>query len=59
MELTERITGRVTELTGEVELLREQLADTVHELERLVIAGQVITQLTAEHDAGPAAAWPA
>ena len=54
MELTERITGRVTELTGEVELLRKQLADAVHELERLVIAGQVITQLTAEDDAGPA-----
>ena len=35
MELAERITGRVAELTGEVE----------HELERLVIAGQVITQL--------------
>ena len=59
MELTERITGRVTELTGEVELLRKQLADAVHELERLVIAGQVITQLTAEDDAGPAAAGPA
>jgi hypothetical protein len=27
MELTERITGRVAELTGEVELLRKQLAD--------------------------------
>jgi hypothetical protein len=48
MELTERITGRVTELTGEVELLRKQLADAEHELERLVIAGQVITQLTAD-----------
>ena len=47
MELTERITGRVTELTGEVELLRKQLADAEHELERLVIAGQVITQLMA------------
>ena len=45
MELTERITGRVTELTGEVELLRKQLADAEHELERLVIAEQVITQL--------------
>jgi hypothetical protein len=50
MELTERITGRVTELTGEVELLRKQLAEAEHELERLVIAEQVITQLTA-HDA--------
>ena len=48
MELTERITGRVTELTGEVELLRKQLADAEHELERLVIAGQVITQLIAD-----------
>jgi hypothetical protein len=48
MELTERITGRVNELTGEVELLRKQLADAEHELERLVIAGQVITQLTAD-----------
>ena len=47
MELTERITGRVTELTGEVELLRKQLADAEHELERLGIAGQVITQLMA------------
>lgn len=47
MELTERITGRVAELTGEVELLRKQLADAERELERLVIAGQVITQLTA------------
>ena len=47
MELTERIAGRVTELSGEVELLRKQLADAEHELERLVIAGQVITQLTA------------
>ena len=53
MELAERITGRVTELTGEVELLRKQLADAEHELERLVIAGQVITQLTAD-DAPPA-----
>jgi hypothetical protein len=53
MELTERITGRVTELTGEVELLRKQLADAERELERLVIAGQVITQLTA--DDAPAA----
>jgi hypothetical protein len=48
MELTERITSRVTELTGEVELLRKQLADAEHELERLKIAGQVITQLTAD-----------
>lgn len=47
MELTERITSRVAELTGEAELLRKQLADAEHELERLVIAGQVITQLTA------------
>lgn len=60
MELTERITGRVTELTGEVELLRKQLADAEHELERLVIAGQVITQLTADDAAGgPGAAGPA
>ena len=47
MELTERITGRVTELTCEVELLRKQLADAEHELDRLVIARQVITELTA------------
>ena len=45
MELAERITGRVIELAGEVELLRKQLADAEHELERLVIAEQVITQL--------------
>jgi hypothetical protein len=48
MELAERITGRVAELTGEVELLRKQLADAEHELERLGIAGQVIAQLTAD-----------
>ena len=57
MELTERITSRVAELTGEVELLRKQLADAEHELERLVIAGQVITQLTAD-DAAPASRPP-
>jgi hypothetical protein len=58
MELTERITGRAAELTGEVELLRKQLADAEHELERLVIAGQVITQLMADDAAAgePAAA---
>jgi hypothetical protein len=56
MELADRITGRVTELSGEIELLRKQLADAEHELERLVIAGQVITQLTADDvaAAGPA-----
>jgi len=60
MELAERITGRVAELTGEVELLRKQLADAEHELERLVIAGQVITQLTAGDAAGgPGDAGPA
>ena len=48
MELTERISGRVTELAGEIEALRKQLADAEHELDRLVIAGQVITQLTIE-----------
>lgn len=61
MELTERITSRVTELAGEVELLRKQLADAEYELDRLVIAGQVITQLTADDAAasgGPAAAGP-
>jgi hypothetical protein len=47
MELAERIAGRVTELTGEIEVLRKQLADAERELDRLVIAGQVITQLTA------------
>jgi hypothetical protein len=57
MELAERITGRVAELAGEVELLRKQLADAEHELDRLVIAGQVITQLMAEGE--PAAAGPA
>jgi hypothetical protein len=42
MELTERIADRVDELTGEVELLRKQLADAERELERLVSrAGQV------------------
>jgi hypothetical protein len=52
MELAERIASRVTELAGEAELLRKQLADAEHELERLVIAGQVITQLTAGDAAG-------
>jgi hypothetical protein len=51
MELTERITGRVAELTGEIELLRKQLADAEHELDRLVIAGQVITQLMTDEQA--------
>jgi hypothetical protein len=58
----DRITGRRTELTGEVELLRKQLADAEHELERLVIAEQVITQLTADGTAGggePTGAGPA
>jgi hypothetical protein len=54
MELAERITGRVAELTGEVELLRKQLADAEHELERLVIAGQVITQLMTDDQAAVA-----
>jgi hypothetical protein len=48
MELAERITARAAELKGEVEVLSRQLADTGHELERLMIAGQVITQLTAD-----------
>jgi hypothetical protein len=42
MELTERITSRIAELTGEAGLLRKQLGDA----ER--VAGQVITQLTAD-----------
>ena len=60
MELAERIASRVTELAGEAELLRKQLADAEHELDRLVIAGQVITQLTVDDAAGaPAGAGPA
>jgi hypothetical protein len=63
MELAERITGRVTELSGEVEVLRKQLADAEHELDRLVIAGQVITQLMTDEQASaagePAGACPA
>jgi hypothetical protein len=51
MELAERIAGRAAGLAGEVEQLRKQLADAEHELERLVIAGQVITQLTAGEQA--------
>ena len=39
MELTERITGRVTELSDEVALARKQRADAEHEPDRLVIAG--------------------
>lgn len=48
MELTERITSRVSQLTGEIEVLRKQLHDAEHELDRLIIAGQVITQLMAD-----------
>jgi hypothetical protein len=59
MELTERITSRVTELTAEVEQLRKRLADAEHELDRLVIAGQVIIQLTADDQAAVAGAGPA
>jgi hypothetical protein len=63
MELAERITGRVAQLSGEVELLRKQLADAEHELNRLVIAGQVITQLMTDEQAAaagePAGASPA
>jgi hypothetical protein len=56
MELAERIASRAAELAGEVEQLRKQLAGAEHELERLGIAGQVITQLTADDTAaaGPA-----
>ena len=57
MELAERIASRAAELAGEVEQLRKQLADAEHPLDRLVIAGQVITQLMAEGE--PAAAGPA
>jgi hypothetical protein len=56
MELTERITSRTAELTSEVDLLRKQLADAERELDRLVIAGQVITQLIADDE--PAAGEP-
>jgi len=60
MELAERIAGRAAELACEVELLCKQLADAERELERLVIAGQVIAQLTAGDAAGePASAAPA
>jgi hypothetical protein len=54
MELTERITSRVSQLTGEIEVLRKQLSDAEHELDRLIIAGQVITQLTADEQAAVA-----
>jgi hypothetical protein len=62
MELAERIADRAAELAGEVEQLRKQLADAERELERLVIAGQVIAQLTAYGAAAaspPGAAGPA
>jgi hypothetical protein len=59
----DQIASRRTQLTGEVELLRKQLTDAEHELDRLVIAEQVITQLTADTTpAGggePAGAGPA
>lgn len=51
---------RVTELTGEIEVLRKQFANAEHELDRPVMAGQVITQLTASCEvAGPARAGAA
>ena len=59
MELTERITSRVTELNGEIEVLRKQLTDAEHELDRLVIAGQVITQLTADEQTAVVGGGPA
>jgi hypothetical protein len=62
MELTERITARVAELTSDAELLRKQLGDAEHELERLVTAGQVISQLIADDTAAagePGGAGPA
>jgi hypothetical protein len=61
MELAERIASRAAELAGEVEQLRKQLAGAEHELERLVIAGQVIAQLAAGDAAaaGDAGAGPA
>jgi hypothetical protein len=60
MELAERIASRAAELAGEVEQLRKQLAGAEQELERLVIAGQVIAQLTADDAIGEAgAAGPA
>ena len=58
----DQIAARRTELTGEVEQLRKQLDDAEHELDRLVIAEQVITQLTAVATASggePAGAGPA
>jgi hypothetical protein len=58
----DQIASRRTELTGEVELLRKQLTDAEHELDRLVIAEQVITQLTADTTSAggePAGAGPA
>jgi hypothetical protein len=56
----DQIASRRTELTGEVGLLRKQLADAEHELDRLVIAEQVITQLTAGATGGePAGTGPA
>src|SRR5689334_979160 len=58
----DQIAARRTELTGEVEVLRKQLADAEHELDRLVIAEQVITQLTAgatTRGGEPAGAGPA
>jgi hypothetical protein len=60
MELAERIASRAAELAGEVEQLRKQLAGAEQELERLVIAGQVIAQLAADDAIGEAgAAGPA
>ena len=59
MELTERIADRVDELTGEVELLRKQLADAERELERLVSrAGQVGTTSMGRQRRGSGAGSP-
>jgi hypothetical protein len=58
----DQIASRRTELAGEVDLLRKQLTDAEHELDRLVIAEQVITQLTADASAAggePPGAGPA
>jgi hypothetical protein len=56
----DQIAARRTELAGEVDLLRKQLTDAEHELDRLVIAEQVITQLGATVGGGePPGAGPA
>jgi hypothetical protein len=52
--LLDRIAERRALLAGQAQRLAEQLAEVEAELERIATAEQVVTQLLAEADAGPA-----